>query len=646
MTVSNATFRSPWVAANGSNKVWNYSFFLAQQSHVVMQVRNNTTGVITEYTSDLTLIKTTDVTGTVTFPVSAPAIASGNSVRIVRRVPYTQDVAIGNEGAFDPELHETAFDTMETQIQQLSDAASRSLQVPDGNIGGVVQAGVAVDRIMASDGANGLKDSGWTITTVASNVSAAAASAAAALASQIAAAASAAAALVSQNAAATSAGNAATSEANALSYKNTTNGYMTTTQGYRDTTQGYMNSASTYATNAATSATNASTANTNAQNALTAALAAQAAAESARDSTLAAYDSFDDRYLGPKAADPALDNDGNALIGGALYFNTTTGAMMVYVTGTGWTAAYISPTGVPLLANAGTDYNAAAFRTNLSIYSKAEIDAYGFGRAAKATPVDADTLFGSDSAAGNAQVKFTWANIKATMKTYIQTGLAMTGAFTSSSTVQMDGSLTQGPASSATGRITLGNTAIEIGTGRTADGLAYIDWTTQIGADYNLRVLRNSGVNGTADIVQGGTGNINITTGGGLVTVNGNQVVDASWSPLRQTVDNAGITAGFSHTADADGTFSSGTYTPTYVGGNYKTITNNGAFTLAAPTAAGSYNIEIDITNGATAGAITWSGFITGFPKGDPLTTVNGSKFKLHISKTTAGVTAVVEALQ
>ena len=73
----------------------------------------------------------------------------------------------------------------------------------------------------------------------------------------------------------------------------------------------------------------------------TAAQSAQTAAEAARDQTLAAYDSFDDRYLGTKASDPTLDNDGNALVAGALYFNSTSGAMKLY-TGSAWVAAYVS----------------------------------------------------------------------------------------------------------------------------------------------------------------------------------------------------------------------------------------------------------------------------------------------------------------
>ena len=72
-----------------------------------------------------------------------------------------------------------------------------------------------------------------------------------------------------------------------------------------------------------------------------AAIAAQAGAEAALASTLTAYDNFDDRYLGPKASDPALDNDGDALVAGQLYFNTTSEGMFVY-TGSSWVAAYVS----------------------------------------------------------------------------------------------------------------------------------------------------------------------------------------------------------------------------------------------------------------------------------------------------------------
>lgn len=57
---------------------------------------------------------------------------------------------------------------------------------------------------------------------------------------------------------------------------------------------------------------------------------AAAAAAASETATEDLYDQFDDRYLGSKAADPTLDNDGNALLDGALYWNTTTPVLKVY----------------------------------------------------------------------------------------------------------------------------------------------------------------------------------------------------------------------------------------------------------------------------------------------------------------------------
>jgi hypothetical protein len=54
------------------------------------------------------------------------------------------------------------------------------------------------------------------------------------------------------------------------------------------------------------------------------AVAADAAAAAASAAAAAAsYDSFDDRYLGAKSSAPSTDNDGNALLTGAIYFNTS-----------------------------------------------------------------------------------------------------------------------------------------------------------------------------------------------------------------------------------------------------------------------------------------------------------------------------------
>ena len=59
------------------------------------------------------------------------------------------------------------------------------------------------------------------------------------------------------------------------------------------------------------------------------------AASSSAAASAASYDSFDDRYLGAKSSEPSFDNDGNALLTGALYWNTASSVMKVW-SGTSW----------------------------------------------------------------------------------------------------------------------------------------------------------------------------------------------------------------------------------------------------------------------------------------------------------------------
>ena len=61
--------------------------------------------------------------------------------------------------------------------------------------------------------------------------------------------------------------------------------------------------------------------------------ATAAAASAAAAATT--YDNFDDRYLGAKSSAPSVDNDGNALITGAIYWNSTTNQMYAW-TGSVW----------------------------------------------------------------------------------------------------------------------------------------------------------------------------------------------------------------------------------------------------------------------------------------------------------------------
>jgi hypothetical protein len=95
--------------------------------------------------------------------------------------------------------------------------------------------------------------------------------------------------------------------------------------------------AATSATTATTKASEAATSATNAATSATAAQTAQTAAEAAQTAAEAAADNFDDTYLGAKASDPTVDNDGDALNAGDLYFNTTSNVLKYY-DGSSWNA--------------------------------------------------------------------------------------------------------------------------------------------------------------------------------------------------------------------------------------------------------------------------------------------------------------------
>tara|TARA_Y100000289_G_scaffold17307_1_gene16435 strand:+ start:545 stop:1570 length:1026 start_codon:yes stop_codon:yes gene_type:complete len=283
--------------------------------------------------------------------------------------------------------------------------------------------------------------------------------------------------------AATSETNAATSETNAATSETNAASSATAAAASASTATSQASSASTSATNAAasesaaaTSETNAATSASNAATSATSAASAQTAAETARDQTLAAYDDFDDRYLGTKSSDPTVDNDGNALVAGALYFNSTDEIMKVY-TGSAWVAAYASLSGTLLVANNLSDLaSAASARTNLGLGTAAAAATTDFATSAQGTLADSavqpndSPSFGSVSVTGT--ITATAFSGDGSSLTGIDVGATGGGSdkifWENDQNVTTDYTITNGQNAMSAGPITINSgVTVTIGTGET-----------------------------------------------------------------------------------------------------------------------------------------------------------------------------------
>ena len=243
----------------------------------------------------------------------------------------------------------------------------------------------------------------------------------------------------------------ATSDADTTLYQD----FLNQTIAARDAALAAETAAELAETNAETAETNAETAQANAETAQSNAEAAQAAAEAAQAAAEAVYDDFDDRYLGAKSSNPTVDNDGDALVTGALYFNTTVPEIRVY-TGSDWAdfsagaavSSFNTRTGAVTLTdtdvNTALGYTAAnnssvllnsnnlsdlidasAARTNLGLGTAATTASTAYATAAQGTNADTAYGWGNHASAGyaadNVVVKLTGNQTIGGTKTFTST---------------------------------------------------------------------------------------------------------------------------------------------------------------------------------------------------------------------------------
>lgn len=331
MTVSSINTKNSY-SANGSLTSFTYTFPINSTAELqVIERAANGSETVKTLNSDYSITDNGSQGGQVIFN-SAPA--NGVTIVLLRDTNLTQETDYIANDPFPAETHEAALDKLTLQQQELQEEVDRSIKLSRTNtmnstefiVGSAERAGkilgfdnsgeLSVTTTIGSNRGNWNASTTYAVRDIVKDTSTnnifmantghtssgtqplttnADSAKWDLLVDAASATSSAAAAATSETNAATSETNAASSAATALSHKN----------------------------DAETAKTASETAQTAAETARTAAQTAQAAAE-------AALDNFDDRFLGAKASDPTLDNDGAALTDGALYFDTTNNVMKVY----------------------------------------------------------------------------------------------------------------------------------------------------------------------------------------------------------------------------------------------------------------------------------------------------------------------------
>ena len=359
MTISSTTVKNSY-SGNGTLDTFNYTFKIFANADVQVIIRDaSATETVKTLTTHYTVTGAGSASGGTIVFTSGNIPTATETVVLRRALPQTQSIDYIANDPFPAESHEEGLDRSMMAVQQLQEEVDRSIKLSRTNtmtstefsIGDTDRAG----KIFGFDSAGelvvtqelGTFKGNWSASTtfavrdiikdtsnnniylcktahtssgsqpISSNTDVAkwdllvdAASA---------------------TTSATNASNSATAAA-ASAVDATNNGAAQVTLATNQVTL-----ATTQATNAASSATTAlshknaaETAETNAETAETNAVTAKNAAVVAQTAAEAALDTFDDSFLGAKTSDPTVDNDGNALIDGALYFNTTVDLMKVY----------------------------------------------------------------------------------------------------------------------------------------------------------------------------------------------------------------------------------------------------------------------------------------------------------------------------
>ena len=334
MTISSTTVKNSY-SGNGTLTTFNYTFKIFADSDLQVIIRDATaTETVKTLTTHYTVTGAGNANGgTIVFTTGNTPSAT-ETVVIRRAVPQTQAIDYIANDPFPAESHEEGLDRAMMAVQQLQEEVNRSIKLSKTNtmnnteftIGSTDRAG----KIFGFD-SNGELVVSQELGTFKGNWSASTTYAARDIVKD-----TSTNNIFLANTGHTSSGSQPlTTNTDSAKWDLLVDAASATSASSTATAQATIattkaGEASTSAATALSHKNDAETAKTAAQTAQTASETARTAAQTAQAAAETALDTFDDRFLGAKSSDPSVDNDGNALVDGALYFDTANDVMKVY----------------------------------------------------------------------------------------------------------------------------------------------------------------------------------------------------------------------------------------------------------------------------------------------------------------------------
>lgn len=331
MTVSSETNRSGPYIGNGVTTMFDYEFRIVDKNHLTV-IKTNSAGVETTLTIDANYIVSGvgDPNGGQIAITAAPV--AGETITILRNVPFTQETDFENQGPLLAETVEQALDQAAMRDQQLSERLDRAMVIPASASAAQLDLLVAGVLLLADslDNINAVASNEAHINTVAGDSD-----------------------VINALAAAAGSINVVAGIADAVSLVAASNAEIAAVAN---------NEANIETVAGDTGAINALAAVVGSINVV----AGIAADVSTVADNVTDVRNFADVYQGAKAADPAVRNDGSSLHAGDLYFNTTINQMKFYA-GAAWMMALPGVGDLLSTNNLSELANKATARTNLGL---------------------------------------------------------------------------------------------------------------------------------------------------------------------------------------------------------------------------------------------------------------------------------------